>query len=76
MRADTAHAALVFSADLCLGWAQFGSPEEIPRIKNRAAYEKGATSVPRWRIGCCYVDGGQREAVETKGISDAADGNR
>ncbi len=68
VRAGTAHAALVFSGDQCLGWAQFGSPEEIPRIKNRAAYEKGATSVPRWRIGCCYVGKGHRR----QGVSAAA----
>jgi GNAT superfamily N-acetyltransferase len=68
VRAGTAHAALVFDGDECLGWAQFGSPQEIPRIKNRAAYEKGSTSVPRWRIGCCYVGKGHRR----QGVSAAA----
>ncbi len=32
VRADTTHAALVFSDDDCLGWCQFGTPEELPRI--------------------------------------------
>jgi hypothetical protein len=35
VRAGRAHAALVFDGDRCVGWAQFGSPEELPRIKNR-----------------------------------------
>jgi GNAT superfamily N-acetyltransferase len=68
VRAGTAHAALVFDGDQCLGWAQFGSPEEIPRIKNRAAYNSGLTSSPQWRIGCCYVGKGHRR----KGVSAAA----
>jgi hypothetical protein len=37
VRAGTAHAALVFHGDDCLGWCQFGTPGELPRIKNRAA---------------------------------------
>src|SRR5262245_29136060 len=36
VRAGTAHAALVFDGDDCVGWCQFGAPEEVPRIKNRA----------------------------------------
>ena len=68
VRAGTAHAALVFDGDQCLGWAQFGSPEEIPGIKNRAAYDRGVTSLPRWRIGCCYVGKGHRR----QGVSAAA----
>jgi len=24
----------------CVGWCQFGAPDEVPRIKSRAAYEK------------------------------------
>ena len=37
VRAGTAHAALVFDGDDCVGWCQFGAPDEVPRIKNRAA---------------------------------------
>ena len=40
----TTHAALVFDGDDCVGWCQFGAPDEVPRIKSRAAYEKGATT--------------------------------
>jgi GNAT superfamily N-acetyltransferase len=68
VRAGTAHAALVFDGGACLGWAQFGSPAEVPRIKNRAAYEKTATSVPDWRIACCFVGKGHRR----KGVATAA----
>jgi hypothetical protein len=68
----TAHAALVFDGEQCLGWAQFGSPEEIPRIKNRAAYEKTATSLPTWRIGCCFVGKGhRRRGVSARAIAGA-----
>jgi hypothetical protein len=72
VEAGTAHAALVFDADgeRCLGWAQFGSPEEVPRIKNRAAYEREAAASPvaAWRIGCCFVGKGHRR----QGVSAAA----
>ena len=37
VRAGTAHAALVFHGDDCLGWCQYGPPGELPRIKSRAA---------------------------------------
>src|ERR671937_1787415 len=55
VRSGTAHAALVFDGDGCVGWCQFGVPDEVPRIKNRAAYEKGLTTLPDWRIGCNFV---------------------
>ena len=44
VRAGTAHAALVFDGDDCVGWCQFGAPDEVPRIKSRAAYEKRRTT--------------------------------
>jgi GNAT superfamily N-acetyltransferase len=68
VRAGTAHAALVFQGDDCLGWCQFGAPDELPRIKCRAAYEKDRTTVPDWRIGCCYVGKGHRR----RGVGSAA----
>src|SRR5215203_6719202 len=40
VRAGTTQAALVFAGDACVGWCQFGAPEELQRIKNRVAYEK------------------------------------
>ena len=67
-----AHAALVFDGDDCAGWCQFGSPEEVPRIKSRAQYEKGATTQPDWRIACNFVGKGRRrKGVATAGLAGA-----
>ena len=56
-----AHAALVFDADgLAQGWCQYGSPEELPGIKHRRAYDVDAPPFPDWRITCIYVDRGHR----------------
>ena len=60
VRSGTAHAALVFDGEKCVGWCQFGAPLEVPLIKNRAAYEKSQTTSPDWRIACCYVGKGHR----------------
>jgi len=68
VRAGTAHAALAFDGPDCLGWCQFGAPDEVPRIKNRAAYEKDLTELPTWRIACCFVGKGHRR----HGVSSAA----
>jgi GNAT superfamily N-acetyltransferase len=68
VRAGAAHAALVFDGEDCLGWCQFGVPDEVPRIKSRAAYERTSTATPDWRIACCYVGKGHRR----KGVATAA----
>jgi GNAT superfamily N-acetyltransferase len=74
VRAGTAHAALVFEGDDCVGWCQFGTPDEVPRIKSRAAYEKGRTTAPDWRIACCYVGKGhRRKGVATAALAGAVD---
>jgi GNAT superfamily N-acetyltransferase len=64
----TAHAALVFDSGDCLGWCQFGEPDELPRIKSRPTYERGLTTLPDWRIACCFVGKGYRR----KGVFAAA----
>lgn len=72
VREGQAHAALVFEGDLCVGWCQFGSPEELPKIKSRAAYEKSATTPPDWRIACFYVrKGHRRQGVSRDALSGA-----
>ncbi|HEV2591044.1 MAG TPA: hypothetical protein VGU02_04035 [Gaiellaceae bacterium] len=72
VRAGTTHAALVFDGDECVGWCQFGSPEELPKIKSRAAYERGATTRPDWRIACNFVGKGhRRRGVATAGLAGA-----
>ena len=74
VRAGTAHAALVFEGDDCVGWCQFGTPDELSRIKSRAAYEKGVTDSPDWRIACCYVGKGhRRKGVATAALAGAVD---
>jgi hypothetical protein len=75
VRAGTAHAALVFRGNDCVGWCQFGSPEELPRIKSRAAYDRaGSSTPPDWRIGCCFVGKGyRRRGVAVAAIAGALD---
>jgi GNAT superfamily N-acetyltransferase len=72
VRSGTAHAALVFDGDGCVGWCQFGPPDELPRIKSRAAYEQGGTTSPDWRIACNYVGKGhRRQGVATAALAGA-----
>jgi GNAT superfamily N-acetyltransferase len=74
VRAGTAHAALVVGGGDCLGWCQFGAPGELPRIKNRAAYEKAQTASPDWRIACCYAGKGyRRQGVAAAALAGALD---
>ena len=56
VRDGQAHAALVFDGDLCVGWCQFGAPDEMPRIKFGRAYREAANDPPDWRITCFFVD--------------------
>lgn len=66
--AGTTHAALVFERDACVGWCQFGSPTEVPRIKSSRAYGKGLTALPAWRITCFFTGKGHRK----RGVASAA----
>jgi GNAT superfamily N-acetyltransferase len=68
VREGRAHAALVFDGVTCVGWCQFGSTEELPRIKSRAAYGEGLTALPDWRITCFFVD----KAYRGKGVAATA----
>jgi GNAT superfamily N-acetyltransferase len=74
VKEGTTHAALVFDGEDCLGWCQFGAPDELPRIKSRAAYEKGRTTSPDWRIACNFVGkGNRRRGVATAALAGALD---
>lgn len=43
-------------------------------MKNRAAYERGRTTSPDWRIACCYVGKGRRrQGVATARLAGALD---
>ncbi len=43
----TVHQVLVYDGDACVGWCQFGSPAELPTIKNAKVYDKGLEVLPR-----------------------------
>ena len=74
VRCGTAHAALVFDGDDCVGWCQFGAPQEVPRIKSRANYDKANVAAPDWRIACCFVGKGHRRSgVFTAALEGALD---
>ena len=69
-----AHAALVFDGDECVGWCQFGPPDELPRIKSAAAYRKELSVLPDWRITCFFVaKGHRRQGVSSEALSGALD---
>jgi GNAT superfamily N-acetyltransferase len=51
----TVHQVLVYADEACMGWCQFGSPAELPNIKNSSKYEQGLDELPRWRIGCIFT---------------------
>jgi ribosomal protein S18 acetylase RimI-like enzyme len=68
VRDGRAHAALVFDGARCVGWCQFGSPDELPRIQRRRAYLDGLTALPDWRITCFFVDSEYRRS----GVAAAA----
>ncbi len=63
-----AHAAVVFDDDRAIGWCQFGSPEELPRITHRKEYEAGLVEPADYRITCFFVDRDYRR----KGVSAVA----
>jgi GNAT superfamily N-acetyltransferase len=60
VRNGSVHQMLVYDGDACVGWCQYGSPAELPNIKNRKAYDKDLTTPPDWRIGCVFTDSRHR----------------
>ncbi len=57
-----------------MGWCQFGSRDELPRIKNKRSYEQELVILPDWRITCFFVDrdhrGRQVTATALQGALD------
>ena len=48
-----------------MGWCQFGAPDEVPKIKNRAQYEKSLTKLPEQLDALrLYASGLKLSAVE------------
>lgn len=68
VREGRAHASLVFDGTDCVGWCQFGSPEELPRIHNQRAYLATNPTLPDWRITCFFSGSGYRG----NGVASAA----
>lgn len=56
VREGRAHAALVFDGDLAVGWAEFGSCDELPNIYHRKQYDEEADLHPDFRITCIFTD--------------------
>ena len=74
MREGRAHAALVYDGATCVGWCQFGSPDELPRIKHRRAYEPTST---RCRTGASPASSStgehRRQGVAAAALAGALD---
>jgi GNAT superfamily N-acetyltransferase len=72
VRDGRAHAALVYDGSTCVGWCQFGSTNELPRIKRLRAYREGAGEPSDWRITCFFVDRRRRgEGVASAALTGA-----
>lgn len=67
-RDGTVHQVLVYADGACVGWCQFGTPAELPNIKNLKAYEKDLEALPSWRIGCIFTGSRHRG----RGVARAA----
>lgn len=67
-----AHAAVIFDGDCAVGWCQYGSPEELPRIYHRKEYEAGLVELPDYRLTCFFVDRDyRREGVSAVALRGA-----
>ncbi|HSJ28187.1 MAG TPA: GNAT family N-acetyltransferase [Acidimicrobiia bacterium] len=63
-----AHAALVFDGERAVGWCQYGSPEELPRITHRKEYDALLVEPADYRLTCFFVDRDYRR----RGVSAVA----
>jgi len=66
--AGDAHAALVFDGDAAIGWCQYGTPDELPRIYHRKDYDSAPVAGAGYRITCFFVDRDHRRT----GVADEA----
>ena len=64
----TVRQVLVYDQDECVGWCQYGTPSELPNIKNPGRYAAGVEDLPDWRIGCIFTDARHRG----RGVARAA----
>ena len=69
-----AHAALVVSDDVAVGWCQYGRLDELTHIKNRKPYEAGQPTPADWRITCFFIDRDhRRQGVAALALEGAID---
>jgi hypothetical protein len=68
VRQGTVRQILVYDRERCVGWCQYGSPAELPRINNQKAYMRELSDLPDWRIGCIFTGKGHRRS----GVARAA----
>jgi len=59
VRQGRSHAILVYEGKTAVGWCQYGTQDELPRIDAKIGYRKvrpppGSTKL--WRITCFFVD--------------------
>lgn len=72
VRDGRAHAALVFDGEEAVGWCQYGRTAELPNIRSRKEYEKGAHALPDWRITCFFIDRARRgEGIASVALREA-----
>jgi GNAT superfamily N-acetyltransferase len=77
VEAGTVHQMLVYDGERCVGWCQYGTPAELPNIKNARTYEKALDDLPDWRIGCIFTGKGHRgEGVARAAVSAVLDAIR
>ena len=72
VRAERAHAALVFDPDgRAQGWCQYGGREELS-LRYGRAYAQEPPPPARWRIACIFVDRRhRRQGIARAGIAGA-----
>jgi GNAT superfamily N-acetyltransferase len=70
VRNGTVHQMLVYDGEECVGWCQYGTPTELPNIKNPKTYARDLVEPPAWRIGCVFTDSKHRR----RGVARAAVG--
>ena len=71
VRQGRAHAILVYDGKTPVGWCQYGSKDELPRIDAGRNYRKAGPPVEAeklWRITCFFVD----RAYRGKGVAKVA----
>jgi GNAT superfamily N-acetyltransferase len=69
-----AHAALVFDGDQAIGWAEYGTPVELPNIYHRKQRDASGIEHANYRITCFFVDRDhRRKGVAYEALQGALD---